>query len=242
MHVTATQVLNPIGFITEHPARTLAAYLGDREAELALHADSIPFPTSDDFRSDSVFDPNPHRLDLSSGYVETALLVHSLAVWGPDALIRAAFACAKLQVEGQTACRPDLVGPRDAALQAVAAYLQTPTNERLQQVAAAVGWCNELYAPHEEDPDTEDARTAWTQLGAPWFAAETAAQDFKLESYDGDGPREASSTWCQRNIVLLKNPFHGLYHRFKNSLGDGAISQFNSYLKLFFGSLYQLND
>ena len=188
-------------FITEHPARTLAAYLGDREAELALHADSIPFPTSDDFRSDSVFDPNPHRLDLSSGYVETALLVHSLAVWGPDALIRAAFACAKLQVERQTACRPDLVGPRDAALQAVAAYLQTPTNERLQQVAAAVGWCNELYAPHEEDPDSEDARTAWTQLGAPWFAAETAAQDFKLESYDGDGPREASSTWCQRNAV-----------------------------------------
>ena len=188
-------------FITEHHSRTLAAYLGDREAELALDADSISFPTSDDFRSDPVFDPNPHRLDLPSGYVETALLVHSLAVWGPDALIRAAFACAKLQVERQTVCRPDLVGPRDAALQAVAAYLQSATDERLQEVAAAVGWCNELYAPHEEDPDTEEARNVWTQLGAAWFAAETAAQDFKLESYDGDGPREASSTWCKRNVV-----------------------------------------
>ncbi len=52
-----------------------------------------------------------------------------------------------------------------------------------------------------EHPDTEEARNVWTQLGAAWFAAETTAQDFKLESYDGAGPREASSTWCKRNVV-----------------------------------------
>lgn len=73
-------------FINQHHSRTLAAFLGDRDAELVLDAESIPFPTSYDIRSDPVFDPDPHRLNLPSGYVETALLVNSLAVWGPDAL------------------------------------------------------------------------------------------------------------------------------------------------------------
>ena len=91
--------------ISSQHARTLAAYLGHRDSELALQTDSIPFPTSDDFRADSVFDPNPHQLDLPEDLLETSLLVQSLAVWGPDALIRSAFACATMQIKHQTTCR-----------------------------------------------------------------------------------------------------------------------------------------
>jgi hypothetical protein len=41
----------------------------------------------------------------------------------------------------------------------------------------------------------------WLFLGAAWFAAETAAQDFSLTEWDGPGPAGASSSWGTRNVV-----------------------------------------
>ena len=187
--------------ISSQHTRTLAAYLGHRDSELALQTDSIPFPTSDDFRADSVFDPNPHQLDLPEDLLETSLLVQSLAVWGPDALIRSAFACATMQIKHQTTCRAALVVPRDTALDAVTTFIQSPTNENHQSVRQASECCAKLYAPYEDDPNSSEANDVWSHLGAPWFAAETVAQDYKLEDYDGPGPREASPTWCTRNAV-----------------------------------------
>ena len=181
--------------------RTLAAYLGHRDAELALQTDSVPFPTTDDFRADSVFDPNPHQLDVPEDLLETSLLVQSLAVWGPDVLIGSALACAALQIKHHTACRRDLVVPRDSAFDAVKTLIQSPTNENYNSVKQASERCAKLYAPYEDNPDSSEANIVWSHLGAPWFAAEAAAQEYKLEDYDGPGPREASPTWCRRNAV-----------------------------------------
>jgi hypothetical protein len=185
---------------SQHP-RTLAAFVGHRDSELALQTDSIPFPTPNHFRADSVFDPNPHQLELPEDLLETSLLVHSLAVWGPDVLIRSAFACAALQMKHHTACRADLVDPRDSTFDVVKRWIQYPTNENYDSVKQASERCSKLYKPYEDDPDSSEANVVWFHLGAPWFAAETAAQDHKLDVCDGPGPREASPTWCTRNAV-----------------------------------------
>ena len=187
--------------ISSHHTRTLAAYLGHFDSVKALQNDSIPFPTADDFRTDSVFDPNPHQLNLPEDELETSLLVQSLAVWGPDALIRSALACAASQITQHVACRADLVVPRDSAFDAVKTWIQSPTHEKHNSVKQASDRCARLYAPYEDDPDSSEANIIWSHLGAPWFAAETAAQEYRLEDYDGPGPREASPTWCRRNAV-----------------------------------------
>jgi len=187
--------------ISSRHKETLCAYLGDRDAQHALENESILAPTIDDFRSDPVFDPNPHGLDLPKGCLDLSLFVHSLAVWGPDALIRSALACATLQMENQIACRSHLVPARDGAFRAVKAFIESPTDMNRSEVIRACAACQKLYAPYDDDPDSEDAQTTWSHLGASWFAAETAAQDYRLEDYDGPGPREASPTWCRRNAV-----------------------------------------
>lgn len=187
--------------ISSRHRETLGAYLGHRDSELSLQTESVLVPTIEDFRADPVFDPNPYKLDLPKDYLDASLFVRSLAIWGPEVLNRSAFACAVLQIENQTTCRPDLVPARDAAFRAVSAFIESPTETHLGEVIRASEACQKLYAPCEDDPDNADAQTAWTHLGAPWFAAETAAQGYKLEDYDGPGPREASSTWCNRNVV-----------------------------------------
>jgi len=194
--------------ISLHPNLTLAAYLGHQASQLALQTDSLPFPTIADFHADSAFDPNPHELDLPEHFLDTSLFVHSLAVWGPDVLIRSALACARFQIEHQTTCRSDLVALRDAALLAVQGFIHSPTDENRKTVTQASKRCNEIYAAHEDDPDSPDARTVWSHLGASWWAAETALQDYKLEEYDGPEPREGSSTWCRRNAVWPINAAH----------------------------------
>jgi hypothetical protein len=185
---------------SEHP-RTLAAFLGHRDSELALQSKMIPFPTTNHFCADSAFDPDPYQLDLPKDILETSLLVKSLAVWGPDVLIRVAFACAALQIKHHSACRADLVTPRDSAFDAVKRWIQNPANENYDSVKQASKRCAKLYKPCEDAPDSSEANVVWSHLGAPWCAAETASQDHKLEVYDGPGPREASPTWCSRNSV-----------------------------------------
>ena len=194
--------------ITSHRARTLAAYLGHRNSEIALRAESVAFPTIEDFRGDSVFDPNPHQLDIPKDVLETTLLVRTVAVWGPDVVIRSAFTCSELQIKHHNTCRADLVAPRDAAREAVKKFIDSFTNENYNAVNLASTRCATVYEPYEDDPDNSDAQAVWSHLGAPWFAAETAAQEYKLEAYDGPGPREASGTWCKRNTVWAIRAAH----------------------------------
>jgi hypothetical protein len=187
--------------ILSRHSETACAYLGDRDAQDALGNKSILTPTMDDFRGDPAFDPNPHGLDLPTGCLDLSLFVHSLAVWGPDMLIRSAFACATMQMEQPSACPSHLVPARDDAFRAVKAFIESPTDTIRGEVVQAVAICQRLYAPYEDDPDSTEAQGTWSHLGAPWFAAETAAQDYRLKDYDGPGPREASVTWCRRNVV-----------------------------------------
>ena len=106
-----------------------------------------------------------------------------------------------MQINHVSTGRPDLVASCDDAVSAMRTLVDssTPTgHERVKAVATRFAM---LYAPYEGDPDSREARAVWQDLGAIWCAVETAAQDFDLESYDGLGPREASTTWCRRNTV-----------------------------------------
>ncbi len=188
--------------VTAHPGRTLAAYLGHQGSIAAFRSGSVTFPTPADFMADPDFDPNPHNLDLPEDSLATTLLVQSLAIWGPDAIMRTALACARVQVQHQPECRQDLVTPRDDALRAVEALMDSPPKERnYAAVRRAADLCTSLYSPYEEEPDAPDGEVICHQLGAPWFAAETAAQEFEIQPYDGPGPREGCPTWCRRNTV-----------------------------------------
>ena len=70
------------------------------------------------------------------------------------------------------------------------------------EALAAAEACWARYEQHR-NPDSAAAQRTWQHLGAPWFAAEAAGKAMPLESYDGDPPREASSSWGARNTVCL---------------------------------------
>lgn len=138
--------------ISTQGRETLRAFLGDRESEDRLRIRSIPFPTIEDFRRDPVFDPNPQRLALPQELLETELLVRSLAVWGPNVLIRAAFACAVTQMTYQAVCPPDLVALRDAAYNAVQEFIRSETPENRRNAILASRRCAKHYHEHSTDP------------------------------------------------------------------------------------------
>ena len=224
--------------ISSRHKETLCAYLGDCDAQHALENESILAPTIDDFRGDPVFDPNPHGLDLPKGCLDLSLFVHSLAVWGPDALIRSALACATLQVENQIACPSHLVPARDGAFRAVKASVETPTDVNRSEVIRACAACQNLYAPYDNDPDSADAQTAWSHLGASWFAAETAAQDYRLEDLEIEGVSlspapplvlNLSASVRRRIYSLLAtselNPGHRYPFRFRPEVFRATLAQ-----------------
>ncbi|HRW51996.1 MAG TPA: hypothetical protein P5081_03865 [Phycisphaerae bacterium] len=187
------------GAIEAEPEFTLRAFLDDEKAIAILGRRNLKTPTFEDFARDSAFEPNPSGLDLPEEYLETMLLVHALSTWGRPALVRAAGACSNLQCLNQSECDPRLTQLRDDTNEAVGAFLRSESGNNLLRVQAFSTMCYAAYAPYENDPDCEMAVRTWTQLGAPWFAAETIAQDWGLQPYDGHGPACSQSTWCRRN-------------------------------------------
>jgi hypothetical protein len=183
------------------PRTSLAALLGHQESIGMLRQAGLPVPTLSFFRADPELDPNPHGLRLPEDYLELQFYVRMLATWGSGALIEAADACATLQMERQSHCAPDNARARDRALDALGTYRQMPSAETITQLRTAAASCAALYAPHEQDPDSANASAAWNELGAPWFAAETAVQDFAFSKSDGPPPREACKTWGNRTTV-----------------------------------------
>jgi hypothetical protein len=187
--------------VLNNPKTSLAAFLGHQESIEMLRQAGLQLPTLSYFRADPALDPNPHRLRLPEDYLELKFYVRVLATWGPGALVEAAATCATLQMERQSQCAPDNVQARDRALNALGIYRQMPSPEAITQLRTAAASCAALYARHEEDPDSASAIAAWNELGAPWFAAETAVQDFALSDWDGSPPREACKTWRNRTTV-----------------------------------------
>jgi hypothetical protein len=185
--------------ISADPARSLAALLGHRQSAMTLSDARLTSPDMEQMAQE--IEVNPHKLDLPQEYLRTRLLVRALALWGWEPLTRASIACAEIQIANQTHCEPSLVKIRDAARIAAEAFASCPDATHRKSAEEAADACRRLYKPYEDDPDSDDAGKVWYQLGAPWFAAETAAQDFSLTQWDGPGPTGASATWGNRNSV-----------------------------------------
>lgn len=169
-----------IGYLTQVP--------GDR------------WPSCEDFRKDPAFDPNPFGLSLPEDACETALLVHSLATWGAQVSLRAAVSCASLQLEHQEACPAEFVSYRDAAQHAAVSVLGSASRGSRAEAKRAAAECARLYEPYESRPETTAAARVWRNLGAPWFAAQTAASDM-APLPDEIEPPPANPTWCRRMSV-----------------------------------------
>jgi hypothetical protein len=175
--------------LLQKPEESLAAYLGEASGEIAG-------PTAADFRSDPVFDPNPHRLDLPADSLELMFFVRTLVVWGAEPLVRAAVVCSEIQLEASA--------PPERALAAAAAakaFQASPSDQNRADARRAADACAKEYAPFEGDPDSPEATRLWRSLGACWFAAETAAQDYALTRWDGPAPAASSPTWGNRVAV-----------------------------------------
>jgi hypothetical protein len=187
--------------ILGEPGRSLAAFFGHQESIQALSDARLAVPKMAQFAKDKEFDPNPNKLKLPREHLQTMLLLRALALWGSEALIRAAVACAELQVSRQTKCEPSLLRIRDSARITAADFVTSPDVVHRKRAKTAATACQRAYKPFEDNPDTDVAASIWHQLGAPWFAAETVSQDFSLSRWDGPGPPEASATWGNRNSV-----------------------------------------
>jgi len=155
---------------------------------------------------DPALKPDPYGLGLPKDEKAMALFTRCVGFWGPDAIRRASLACAELQWQVQDKCPAALRPLRDAAMAAARAHAsaQDEASRQAAQVAAqaAAEACWARYEKHR-NPDSAAAQTTWQNLGAPWFAAEAACNAMPLEDYDGDPPREASSSWLIRNTECL---------------------------------------
>jgi hypothetical protein len=181
--------------------RSLAAYLGDASSREALAGAGIEIPTLDDFRCDDAYNMNLHGLDLPESHLETMLLVRTLAAWGAEPLVRAALACARLQAESGPILPSTFQATRSKALTAAARFVEDPSRQRRFEAERAAQACRDVYARFEDASDSAEATAVWLQLGAAWFAAESAAADYDLQGSESAGPPASSSTWGTRNSV-----------------------------------------
>ncbi len=181
--------------------RSLAAYLGDPASHEALTDAGVEIPTPDDFRCDDAYNVNPHDLDLPEDFLETMFLVRTLAAWGPEPLVRAAVACASLESQSLSELPSTSQVLRSAALHASVRFVDDRSPQRRLEAENAAQACRDLYARFEDDPDSEEARAVWAQLGAAWFAAEATANDYDRQGSEAAGPYASTSTWGTRNSV-----------------------------------------
>ncbi len=187
--------------ISAEPAKSLAAYVGHKPSIAALANAGLIVPDIQQFAKEEELNPNPFNLELPEEYLRMLLLIRGLAFWGSEALTRAAVACSELQIKSQRECDRSLIGARDAARTTASEFISNPDGSHRERARNAASNCQALYKPFEDSPDSEDASKVWYHLGAPWFAAETTAEDFSLTEWDGFGPAPTSPSWGNRNSV-----------------------------------------
>jgi hypothetical protein len=168
----------------------------------ALESQACAVPTASALACDPDLKPDPYGLGLSAEQKSAELFVRCVALWGPQALQRAALACAELQWVVQTRCPSDARPLRDAAMAGARAYAARPDESTRLAARAAADACWARWERHRT-PDSASARMTWEALGAPWFAAALAGHDMPLEAHDGAPPRVASSSWGARHATDL---------------------------------------
>ena len=187
--------------IAAHPRQTLAAFLGDAETISKLDHLGCGFPTHEDFAADPAYNPNPRGLDMDADWEAPNRLVMCLMTWGRSPILHIVNACSRLQCVHQTTGDAAHIKLRDAAASALQSYLEHPSDRNRRRLETACEACRETYQHYEEIPDSSVAQHTWTQLGAPWLAAEAAVNDWDCRAFDGEAPGESQSTWINRNAV-----------------------------------------
>lgn len=197
--------------VTVHPQRSLAAWLGHAPSVAALESQACPVPKASVLVLDPDLKPDPYGLGLSAEQKSAALFVRCVALWGPQALQRAALACAELQWLVQTRCPAALQPLRDAAMAGARAHAARPGESTRLAARVAAEACWARWERHR-NPDSAAAKNTWEALGAPWFAATLAGRDMPLETYDGPPPRVASSSWGARHTTDLGRAVEAAEH------------------------------
>jgi hypothetical protein len=201
--MTKTEFWNRFGnTILDAPHLTLAAFLGHAPSIEVANRQSIRFPTPADFQSDRAYDPNYFKLDLDDDYLRSSFLILCISAWGGEALIRAVNKCSQLQCLHHDSCSPTLKPLRDEVALALHKLVDAPTPNVRQSATELLRRCQELYRPHEDDPDSDAASMTWLHLGAPWFGLETVLGNLCARQDCGETePGPSNSTWCARETV-----------------------------------------
>lgn len=116
---------------------------------------------------------------------------------GPVARLRAVVAVAREDVRR-------LATPfRERALAAATAMLSCPCARHRQAARDIAEEARALHAPHEVEanPGASPNGPLWHELGSPWFAVETAAEDPAFQPYDTGSSWRDSKTWRTRLAV-----------------------------------------
>lgn len=209
-----TQIWSRFGkSILTAPELTLAAFLGHANSVKVAVQHSLAVPQTADFRADSAYDPNIHKLDLPQDYLDSAFLMRCVATWGAEVLIRATHACGLLQCLHHSTCAPQYVGLRNDAAFLLQTLIDGPTPEARLKARECLEQCQKRYRPHEKKPDSKAAVTTWFHLGAPWFALETALGNLAVEEgSDETDPAPSNKSWITRNSVWPKRAIDAAAH------------------------------
>jgi hypothetical protein len=188
--------------ILQSPHLTLAAFLGHHQSIAVAKKHSIHFPTTADFQIDPAYDPNVRKLDLDDESVESTFFILCISAWGAEALMHAVNACSHLQCMYHFSCSTKFKSLRNDAAFTLQTLIDMPTAEVRQKATDLLRQCQNVYRPHESDPDSEAAHIAWFHLGAPWFGLETALGNLGVRNDCGETePAPSNSTWCARKTV-----------------------------------------
>ena len=199
-----TNIWNRFGhFIADNPKMTLAAFLGDETNVIKCINQGVDFPSASDFKTEGAYDPNPHNLSIEARALCNDQFILFMMTWGKELIIQMANACSQMQYNNNIEPSTELSLLQNETAIAVQSYVSAPTFQNLEMVRKLSEECCNVYLPYEEDPDGEAGSNVWLQLGAPWFAAETVCQNWKIEDYDGQPPPEGQSTWIKRNSVWM---------------------------------------
>lgn len=192
--------------IAHYPSESLASFFGDEEARSELKRRGVEAPTTQDLVSDSGF-----WFDWEKPAATLDFTTRALGLWGREPVIECALACAALQIEHEPERDDELRSLRDEVWHA----LQSVTLDSAGKVPAGLKRvlerCDKAYRPFEDGDDPKGSHV-WYALGAPWFAAETLAQDWALQAYDGEGPPQGTKSWVWRNSAWPRRAVDAAVH------------------------------
>jgi hypothetical protein len=210
--------------IAANPRLTLASFLGHPPSIATARQLGVRFPVTTDFEADSAFNPNIHNLRLKEDYIKNIFLMLCISVWGAEVLKQAVNVCSSLHCQLDKECPPELKTLRDNAALALQRLIGEPSPESRRNAADVLHKCEATYRPHEDNPDSLDAKNIWAHLGAPWFGLKTALGNLNARKDCGESePGPANSSWCIRNTVWPVRAIDAVAHWSSHEKARAAV-------------------